>query len=79
MHTDDVKALILAALPDASVTVVDTTGTGDHFRAEVESAAFEGLTLIKQHRLVMAAVKDAMAGTQAPLHALDLKTRVKKT
>lgn len=78
MTTDEVKNLILKALPDADVAVQDTTGTGDHFAAQVASAQFVGKSLILQHRLVMDAVKDAMAGMSAPLHALDLKTIVKQ-
>lgn len=76
MTTDEVKALIKAALPDADIEVIDTTGTGDHFSARVASSAFKGLPLIKQHRLVMDAVREAMAGSHAPLHALDVKTKV---
>ena len=40
MTTDEVKALIVHAIPDAVVTVRDTTGSGDHFSAEVASAQF---------------------------------------
>ena len=35
MTVDDVKKLILAALPEAEVEVRDTTGTGDHFSAKI--------------------------------------------
>lgn len=75
MTTDEVKALIVHAIPDAVVTVRDTTGSGDHFSAEVASAQFAGKTLIAQHRLVMDAVKEAMAGSHAPLHAFDVRTK----
>lgn len=74
MTTDEVKTLIIAKIPDAKVTVIDTTGTGDHFHADVVSSQFKGKTLIAQHRMVMDAVKEAMAGVSAPLHALDIKT-----
>lgn len=79
MTPAEVKELILKSLPDANVEVIDTTGTGDHFAAKVESAQFQGKNLIAQHRMVMDALKDVMAGPSAPLHALDLKTRIKKT
>jgi len=75
MTTDEVKALIVRAIPDAQVEVQDTTGTGDHFSAQIISAQFAGKSLIAQHRMVMDAVKEAMAGTHAPLHALDIKTK----
>jgi stress-induced morphogen len=76
MTAEEVKALIVYAIPDAQVTVRDTTGTGDHFSAEVASSQFAGKTLIAQHRLVMDAVKEAMVGSRAPLHAFDIKTKV---
>jgi stress-induced morphogen len=68
---DDIRALIRAALPDAVVTVADTTGGGDHFAATVVSTAFAGKGPVDRHRLVYAALGDAMRG---PIHALALVT-----
>jgi stress-induced morphogen len=68
---DDIRALIRAALPDAQVSVADTTGGGDHFSATVVSAAFAGKGAVDRHRLVYAALGDAMRG---PIHALALVT-----
>ena len=68
---DDIRALIRAALPDAVVTVADTTGGGDHFSATVVSTAFAGLGPVDRHRLVYGALGDAMRG---PIHALALVT-----
>jgi stress-induced morphogen len=68
---DDIRALIRAALPDAEVTVADTTGGGDHFAATVVSTAFAGKGPVDRHRLVYAALGDAMRG---PIHALALVT-----
>ena len=42
MTPDDIRARIRAALPDADVSVTDTTGGGDHFDATVISSAFAG-------------------------------------
>ena len=75
MTVEDVKNLILVALPEAEISVRDTTGTGDHFSAEITAKEFVGKTLMAQHRLVMDAVKTAMAGSNAPLHAFDIKTK----
>ncbi len=36
----------------ADVAVEDLTGGGDHFRAEVVSDRFDGLSRLEQHRLV---------------------------
>jgi stress-induced morphogen len=71
---DDISARIRAALPDADVSVTDTTGGGDHFDATVVSAAFAGKTPVERHRLVYAALDKAIIGPSAPIHALALTT-----
>jgi stress-induced morphogen len=68
---DDIRARIRAVLPDADVTVTDTTGGGDHFAATVVSRAFAGKGPVDRHRMVYAALGDAMRG---PIHALALTT-----
>jgi len=68
----EIKATIEAALPGASVEVVDETGTGDHLRATVAAPQFEGLSRIDQHRLVKAAVKARF--DDGTIHALSVKT-----
>lgn len=60
------------ALPGSTIDLVDTTGTGDHFDARVVSAAFEGKSMIDQHQMVYAPLKDLLATGE--LHALALKT-----
>ena len=49
---EELRERIEAALPGAQVNVQDLTGGGDHFRAEVESDRFAGLSRIDQHKLV---------------------------
>jgi len=66
--------MIEAALPGAEVEVVDETGAGDHLRATVAAAQFEGLPRIDQHRLVKAAVKERFDDGQ--IHALSVKTSI---
>ena len=61
------------AFPDADIQIDDLAGDGDHYRARIASRAFAGLTRIRQHQLVYAALKGAMGGE---LHALALETRV---
>ena len=68
---DQLKERIEAALPDATVHVEDVTGGGDHFRAEVESDRFEGLSRIEQHKLVYGVFGDEVGGA---IHALSIKT-----
>ena len=72
MTTDEVRARILAGIPGATVTVTDTTGTGDHFSATVVAPEFEGTSMMAQHRLIYAALGELMRG---PIHALQLDTR----
>lgn len=72
MSTDEVQRLIEAGIPGAKATVTDMTGTGDHFAAEVSAPAFAGKTMVEQHQMVYAAVREEMKG---PIHALKLSTR----
>jgi stress-induced morphogen len=69
--SDELKQRIESALPGADVTVEDTTGGGDHFRAEVVSHRFEGLSRIQQHKLVYDVFGAEVGG---PIHALSIKT-----
>jgi stress-induced morphogen len=68
---DELKTRIEEAIPGADVNVVDTTGGGDHFRAEIVSERFEGLTRIQQHRLIYDVFGDEVGGA---IHALSIKT-----
>jgi stress-induced morphogen len=68
---DELKIRIQEALPGADVNVVDTTGGGDHFRAEVVSERFEGLTRIQQHKLIYDVFGDEVGGA---IHALSIRT-----
>lgn len=73
MQADDIRALIVAAIPDAQVRITDLAGDGDHFAAHVESATFAGQSRIAQHKTVYAALGGRMGGE---LHALQLTTGV---
>lgn len=72
---DQIKNRIESALPGAQASVEDLTGGGDHFRAEVVSDRFEGLSRIEQHQLVY----DVFAGEiGGPIHALSIRTSIPK-
>jgi len=71
MHPDEIRGLILAALPEAQVTVRDMTGGGDHFEVTVVTAAFSGKALLDQHQMVYQPLRAHMADR---IHALTLKT-----
>jgi stress-induced morphogen len=70
---EQIKQRIEAAIPGALAEVEDYTGGGDHFRAHVIAAAFEGRSRIEQHRLVYEVFGAEIGG---PIHALSLKTAV---
>jgi stress-induced morphogen len=71
MDPEHIKQRITAAIPDAQIVLEDLTGTRDHWKARIVSAAFAGKTLVARHRLVMAALTEEMKG---PIHALTLDT-----
>ncbi len=71
MDAAEIEALIKAAIPDAQVTIEDLAGDGDHYAAKVVSPAFKGLSRVKQHQIVYAALQGRMGGA---LHALALQT-----
>jgi stress-induced morphogen len=71
MRATEIERLIKAAFPDADVTIVDLRGDGDHYSARVVSPAFAGLSRIRQHQMVYAALGGRVGGE---LHALQLQT-----
>jgi stress-induced morphogen len=71
MQPAEIEALIKSAMPDAEVTIEDLAGDGDHYAARIVSSAFKGLSRVKQHQLVYAALQGRMGGA---LHALALQT-----
>ena len=68
---EELKQRIEQTLPGARAEVEDLTGGGDHFRAEVVSEQFAGLSRIEQHQLVYGVFGDEVGG---PIHALSIKT-----
>ena len=72
MPIADLEAALREGFPDAEIQVEDLAGDGDHYRARIVSTAFAGLSRVKQHQLVYAALKGRMGGE---LHALALETQ----
>jgi stress-induced morphogen len=71
MPASALEADLRAAFPDAVIEIQDLAGDGDHYKAKIVSSAFEGLSRVRQHQLVYAALKGKMGGA---LHALALET-----
>ena len=74
MASDGLRALLERAFPDAEeLSVLDRTGTGDHFHVTVRSGRFDGLSLLEQHRLVYDALADPLA--DGTIHELRITTK----
>lgn len=73
MPTETIHTLLQEAFPDAVVEVTDRTGTGDHFHVAVAAAAFDGLSLVEQHRLVNRALAEPLA--DGMIHELRITTK----
>ena len=71
MAAVDIERFIREALPDAVIEIRDLAGDGDHYAANVVSAAFKGQSRVQQHQMAYAALKGRMGGE---LHALALQT-----
>ncbi len=71
MPASEIEALIKSAFPDAQIAIEDLAGDNDHFAATIVSEAFRGLSRVRQHQLVYAALQGNMGGA---LHALALQT-----
>jgi acid stress-induced BolA-like protein IbaG/YrbA len=65
---DEVRGYIAAQL---GCSLLEVEGDGQHFFATIVSAEFEGLSRIKRHQRVYAALGDRM---RAQIHALSMKT-----
>ncbi|HEX7369549.1 MAG TPA: BolA family protein [Rhodanobacteraceae bacterium] len=69
MQSEELKALLEAALPGADVKVVSPDDV--HFQARIVADAFTGKPTLARHRLVYAALGERMGGE---VHALSLRT-----
>lgn len=65
---DEVRSYIAAGLP---CTHLHVDGDGRHFFATIVSAEFEGLSRVRRHQRVYAALGERM---KEQIHALSMKT-----
>ncbi len=68
MEITEIKKLIEDGITDSKAIV---TGDGGKYEATVISAAFEGLSMLKEHQLVYKTVNAQIASGE--LHALTIK------
>jgi stress-induced morphogen len=73
MAATAIRDLLEAAFPGGQVDVEDRTGGGDHFQVTVVSEAFNGLPLIRQHKLVNEALAAPLA--DGTIHELRIRTK----
>jgi stress-induced morphogen len=73
MTAIDIENFIKEGIPGSVVRIQDLAGDGNHYSANVVSAAFKGKNRVQQHQMVYAALKGRMGGE---LHALALQTSV---
>jgi stress-induced morphogen len=71
MDAGEIEKLIKGHIPDATVSIRDLAGDGDHYAATVIAESFRGKSRVQQHQLVYEALKGQMGGV---LHALALQT-----
>ena len=73
MESKEIEEMIARGLPDSEVHV---DGDGSHFIARVICDCFEGMPLIKQHKLVYATLGSSMGDA---IHALSIQTYTQKS
>ena len=68
----EIKSLIIEALPDAEISIQDLAGDENHYSATIKSKNFAGKSKIEQHKMVYKALKGKMGNE---LHALAINTK----
>ncbi|QVL57282.1 MAG: BolA/IbaG family iron-sulfur metabolism protein [Simkaniaceae bacterium] len=71
IEASQIISAILVAIDGATIQVMNPRNDGLHFDAIVISSHFSGKSLVEQHQMVMAPLKELFA---SKLHALSLKT-----
>ena len=65
------RSILQEKFPNAKIKITDLAGDQDHYSLDINSDVFQGLTLIKQHRLVKDALSEIL---KKELHAITIKT-----
>ena len=74
LPAEEIKKLIIASIPDATIEIKDLMGDNNHYSAIIKSKMFNGLSRIEQHKLVYKSLKGKMGNE---LHALSITTEEK--
>ena len=65
-------SILHQSFPNAKRKITDLAGDQDHYSLDITCSSFNGLPLIKQHRLVKDALSEVLEGE---LHVITIKTR----
>ena len=71
--SDVITEYLRRTMPDATVMVSDRTGTMNHLKVVVISAAFAGKNLLDRHRLIYQALDGPMKDGR--IHALEITAK----
>jgi len=71
LKLEEIRNLIIEAIPDAEITIQDLAGDENHYSATIKSKIFNGRSKIEQHKIVYKSLKGKMGNE---LHALALNT-----
>ncbi|TGN18401.1 BolA/IbaG family iron-sulfur metabolism protein [Leptospira idonii] len=72
MTLEEIQSKIETGLPGSKVEILDPYKDGVHIKALVTYSGFSGKSMIEQHRMVYATLKDEL---KEEIHALGLETR----
>ena len=75
MRAEEINDLLKESFPNSTIKIEDLAGDGNHYSATIIAEEFNGLSRVKQHQLVYAALKGKMDGPNGVLHALALTTK----
>lgn len=75
MTFEDLSAYIKQAMSDAEVSVLDRTGTMDHFTVKVVSDDFKDKNLLDRHRMIYQALDAPMKDGR--IHALEIQAKTR--
>ncbi len=67
------QTILTGAFPDAAELQVIDRGGGDHLEFRVTDAAFDGLSMIDQHKLIYKVLEEPW--TDGTIHELRIKTK----
>lgn len=71
VSTKEIQNLLAEKLPGSEIKVIDILDNGYHYQINVKSKDFKNLTKLKQHRLVMDALKEYL---KEKIHAVSIHT-----